>query len=111
MNPEIIAEYQKKYPEIFAVVEGILERFPELDRFIKSQGLVKEQIDAQAQEVLETIAKDMKPYRETFEVHRTLPKDGKAHGDVLHELKTMQETERKKWHDGYVSGAVYHGDD
>ncbi|MBV6492607.1 MAG: putative sphingosine-1-phosphate lyase [Turneriella sp.] len=111
MDPEIIAEYQKKYPEVFAIVEGILERFPDLDRFIKSQGIVRDQIDAQAKEVLETVAKDMKPYRDKFEVNRNLPKKGKERDAVLQELKAMQEAERHKWHEGYVSGAVYHGDD
>lgn len=111
MDPEVIAEYQKKYPEVFSIIEGVLERFPELDRFIKSQGAVKTEIDAQAKQVLETVAKDMKPYRDTYEVHRDLPKEGVAHATVLKELKEMQKAERKKWKDGYVSGAVYHGDD
>lgn len=111
MDPELIAEYQKKFPEVFAFVEGILERFPELDRFIKSQGLVKSQIDEQAKQVMETVAKDMKPYRDQFEVFRNLPKEGRSHAEVLKELEEMQSVERKKWKEGYVSGAVYHGDD
>lgn len=111
MDPELIAEYQKKFPEVFAFVEGILERFPELDRFIKSQGIVRDQIDAQAKEVLETVAKDMKPYRDQYEVHARLPKEGVARTEVLKELKEMRDLERKKWKEGYVSGAVYHGDD
>ncbi len=110
MDPEIIAEYQKKFPEVFSIVEGILERFPELDKLLKSQGAVKEQIDAQAKQVLEAVAKDMKPYRDQFETFRELPAEGRARADVLKELKTMQQAEIKKWKEGYVSGAVYHGD-
>ncbi|MBN8219916.1 MAG: aminotransferase class V-fold PLP-dependent enzyme [Spirochaetes bacterium] len=111
MDPQIIAEYQKKFPEVFAFVEGILERFPELDRFIKSQGIVRDQIDAQAKEVLETVAKDMKPYRDKYETHARLPKDGVPREEVLKELKEMQNLEQKKWSEGYVSGAVYHGNE
>jgi len=110
MDPEIIAEYQKKFPEIFSIVEGVLERFPELDKLLKSQGAVKEQIEAQSKQVLEAVAKDMKPYRSQFETFRQLPAEGRARADVLKELKTMQEAEIKKWKEGYVSGAVYHGD-
>jgi glutamate/tyrosine decarboxylase-like PLP-dependent enzyme len=111
MDPEILAEYQKKFPEVFAFIEGVLEHFPELDRILKSQGLVKEQIDAQAKQVLETVAKDMKPYRERFTTFRELPKEGRPKEQVLKELKEMQSAEIKKWKEGYVSGAVYHGDD
>lgn len=93
MDPEIIAEYQKKFPEVFSIVEGILERFPELDKLLKSQGAVKEQIDAQAKQVLEAVAKDMKPYRDQFETFRELPAEGRARADVLKELKTMQQAE------------------
>lgn len=111
MDAEKIAEYQKKYPEVFSIVEGILERFPELDRFIKSQGIVKDQINQQAEEVLEAVAKDMKPYKAKYEVMRELPKSGKPREEVLKILQEMRDAERQKWHGGYVSGAVYHGDD
>jgi glutamate/tyrosine decarboxylase-like PLP-dependent enzyme len=111
MDPEIIAEYQKKFPEVFAFIEGVLENFPELDRFIKSQGLVKEQIDAQAKQVLETVAKELKPYREQFATFRELPKEGRPREQVLNELRQIQQAEIKKWKEGYASGAVYHGDD
>ncbi|HNE21287.1 MAG TPA: aspartate aminotransferase family protein, partial [Turneriella sp.] len=111
MDPEVLAEYQKKFPEVFAVIEGVLERFPELDKLLKSQGLVKDQIDAQAKQVLETVAKDMKPYREQYETFRELPKEGRPKEQVLKELREMQAAEIKKWKEGYVSGAVYHGDD
>ena len=111
MDPEIIAEYQKKFPELFTFIEGVLERFPELDRLIKSQGVVKSQLAAQTKQVMETVAKDMKPYRDQYETFRDLPKDGRPRADVLKELEEMRDIERKKWHDGYVSGAVYHGDD
>lgn len=111
MDPEIVAKYQKQFPEIFSIVEGVLERFPELDRFIKSQGPMKAEIDAQAKQVLDTVAKDMKPYRDQYETFVTLPKEGRSRKDVLKELKEMQTAERKKWKEGYVSGAVYNGDD
>ena len=52
MDPEIIAEYQKKFPELFSFIEGVLERFPELDRLIKSQGAVKSELAAQTKQVM-----------------------------------------------------------
>jgi sphinganine-1-phosphate aldolase len=111
MDPEIIAEYQKKFPEIFSIVEGVLERFPELDRLIKSQGPMKAEIEAQSRQVLETVAKDMKPYKDKYETFVNLPPQGRPREEVLNELKEMQTAERSKWKDGYVSGAVYNGDD
>jgi len=107
MDPEVLAEYQKKFPEVFAVIEGVLERFPELDKLLKSQGLVKDQIDAQAKQVLETVAKDMKPYREQYETFRELPKEGRPKEQVLKELREMQAAEIKKWKEGYVSEVMF----
>lgn len=111
MDANVIAEYQKKFPEIFSIVEGVLERFPELDRFIKAQGPMKAEIAAQSKQVLESVAKDMKPYKGKYETHISLPKEGRSRREVLKELKEMQVAERKKWHEGYVSGGVYSGDD
>jgi len=110
MDANIITEYQKKYPEVFKIVEGVLERFPDLDRFIKSQGPMKAEIAAQTKQVLESVAKDMKPYKDKYETHVSLPKEGRSRKEILKELKEMQTSEIKKWKEGYVSGAVYHGD-
>lgn len=110
MDPEVIAEYQKKFPQVFSIVEGVLERFPELDKFVKSQGPIKAEIDSQSKEILESLAKEMKPYKDKYTVFQEMPKEGRPRADVLKELTEMQSAEVAKWKDGYASGAVYHGD-
>ncbi|MBC8068138.1 MAG: aminotransferase class V-fold PLP-dependent enzyme, partial [Deltaproteobacteria bacterium] len=41
----------------------------------------------------------------------TLPEHGRARDEVLAQLRELATRERDRWRDGFVSGAVYHGDD
>jgi glutamate/tyrosine decarboxylase-like PLP-dependent enzyme len=42
---------------------------------------------------------------------RRLPAEGRDREDILAEMEAVQARERERWRGGYVSGAVYHGDD
>eukprot|EP00943_MAST-04B_sp_MAST-4B-sp1_P001673 g1673.t1 len=39
-----------------------------------------------------------------------LPTEGRSTEDILKEMKSYISLEDKKWEDGYISGAVYHGE-
>jgi sphinganine-1-phosphate aldolase len=41
----------------------------------------------------------------------TLPKEGLAHDAVRAELEALANMDHTRWEDGYVSGAVYHGEE
>ncbi|KAM7208443.1 Pyridoxal phosphate-dependent transferase [Naviculisporaceae sp. PSN 640] len=41
----------------------------------------------------------------------TLPKEGWSEEDIRKELETLATMDHTRWEDGYVSGAVYHGED
>ncbi|OGO12182.1 MAG: sphingosine-1-phosphate lyase [Chloroflexi bacterium RBG_13_66_10] len=53
----------------------------------------------------------LKPYREGFSRHARLPEKGIGRHVVLEEMEKLRELEEAKWREGYVSGAVYHGDE
>lgn len=110
MNLDALKEYREKYPRLFDLVEKTLERHPRLDALIKRPRAVQDEIDAQRAQVMEVIAAEMKPYRERFEVFGELPAQGRPRKEVLAELEAMQAAESAQWQDGFVSGAVYHGD-
>jgi len=50
------------------------------------------------------------PYADQFPVHRTMPEEGTARGDVLKMLSYMSDTENATWESGQCSGTMYCGD-
>jgi glutamate/tyrosine decarboxylase-like PLP-dependent enzyme len=52
----------------------------------------------------------LKPYKGKFEVFTSLPKTGRSRADILADMEAMRAQEESHWKDGFVSGAVYHGD-
>ncbi|NVI86286.1 aminotransferase class V-fold PLP-dependent enzyme [Actinomadura sp. BRA 177] len=50
------------------------------------------------------------PYADRFEVHETLPEDGRSREEILAELREMAAAEDAFWETGKASGTVYCGD-
>ena len=50
------------------------------------------------------------PYKDRFEVHRTMPEQGRPRDEVLAELRTMAGEEDAFWETGKCSGTMYCGD-
>ncbi len=76
----------------------------------KSIPFVRKRIEQEYDKMLAEIEKSVKPYKENTETHAVLPKEGLSQEDLLSIMKNLQTKEQDKWTDGYVSGAVYHGD-
>ncbi|MCA9698855.1 MAG: aminotransferase class V-fold PLP-dependent enzyme, partial [Myxococcales bacterium] len=51
-----------------------------------------------------------KPYGDEFPAWDELPEQGRSHDEILTQMRTFHEREDARWEQGYVSGAVYHGD-
>ena len=79
-------------------------------RYAKRFPFVQERLDAEYAPITAELRKMAKPYAGKVESYPTLPKEGIAREDVLTELRTLDGREADRWADGYVSGAVYHGD-
>jgi glutamate/tyrosine decarboxylase-like PLP-dependent enzyme len=56
------------------------------------------------------LEKWLKPYREGFPAYNRLPEQGVPREEVLAEMEALHDHEQARWREGYVSGAVYHGD-
>ncbi|MBI4671890.1 MAG: aminotransferase class V-fold PLP-dependent enzyme [Chloroflexi bacterium] len=52
----------------------------------------------------------LKPYAHEFDAYAELPPSGRAREDILREMQELKEREAPRWENGFVSGAVYHGD-
>jgi glutamate/tyrosine decarboxylase-like PLP-dependent enzyme len=56
------------------------------------------------------VEKVLKPYREGFSRYERLPEKGAGRQAVLEEMEKLRAIEEARWREGFVSGAVYHGD-
>ena len=61
-------------------------------------------------QIITELQQSMKPYQEDFKTYASLPQVGRSREEILEEMHTLYTKEEHKWRDGYVSGAVYHGD-
>ncbi|MGM0453772.1 MAG: aminotransferase class V-fold PLP-dependent enzyme [Thermodesulfobacteriota bacterium] len=77
---------------------------------IKNLPVIREKIRAELDTMMAELQSSVKPYRDRIERFDTLPASGRDRTDVLHLMEDMQQQEAEKWKEGYVSGAVYHGD-
>lgn len=71
---------------------------------------VRDRIEREYQGMLTSMEASLRPYRGEFESHSRLPAHGRERAAILGEMEAMQARETSRWKDGYVSGAVYHGD-
>ena len=79
-------------------------------RFAKRFPIVRERLDAEYAPIMDELRKGAKPYEGEVETHADLPPEGKPRADILETLRDLDGREADRWKDGYVSGAVYHGD-
>lgn len=87
-------------PRLVAVLEKWIKRIPSVSR----------EIESQYDTLLGGIEEDLKPYRKDFTAYDCLPPTGRDREEVLDEMAALKEIEEGRWKDGFVSGAVYHGD-
>ncbi len=71
---------------------------------------VRKRIERELDGMMAELEAKMKPYVDDYERHSRLPKAGRERAAIVDEIKSMRERESSRWRDGYVSGAVYHGD-
>ncbi|KAK1639725.1 pyridoxal phosphate-dependent transferase [Colletotrichum phormii] len=76
--------------------------------FLRAPG-VRGQVQKQVNESMAKLQTKMIPANLTR--YLTLPKEGWSEDDVRKELDTLANMDHTRWEDGFVSGAVYHGED
>lgn len=81
-----------------------------LERRLKRIPAVRQRIEREYDSLLAEMESDLKPYAAEFPAHTRLPTAGIPRDDILAQMASMQQREAAVWQDGFVSGAVYHGD-
>lgn len=95
------------------LIGAILELYRDLQRtlygyFLRAPG-VRGKVQKQVQESLASLSAKLVPHSETR--YLTLPKEGLPADAVCAELEALANMDHTRWEDGFVSGAVYHGED
>jgi len=83
----------------FKIIENTAKKIPAVNRMLEKE----------YDKLLEEIEKSAKPYKDT-QSYASLPEKGISKEEVLKQMTEFQQKEENKWKDGFVSGAVYHGD-
>ncbi len=96
----IIKQLGKLNPRFLASVEKGLKAIPG----------VSQKIDSEYDEIMVGLESSSKPYKNKFTTFTQIPETGRKRADVLHEMESMRDQEESQWKNGFVSGAVYHGD-
>ncbi len=81
-----------------------------LEKGLRAVPAVNRRIEAQYDEVMPALERSLKPYRDLYPSYAQLPEAGRDRDDILREMAELQAIEAERWRDGFVSGAVYHGD-
>jgi len=100
MQDTLIKLLGKLNPRFLAFAEKQMKNIPG----------VSEKIEGEYAEIMIELEKSVKPYKNKFFSYKEIPAIGRSRADILHEMETMRTEEESHWKDGYISGAVYHGD-
>jgi sphinganine-1-phosphate aldolase len=71
---------------------------------------VKKEMEKEYDAILQGLENTLKPYRNDFPTYTHIPEVGLDKAKIIQQLEDLKEKEESRWKDGYVSGAVYHGD-
>jgi sphinganine-1-phosphate aldolase len=70
---------------------------------------VKKMIDKENDKMMKVLEHSLKPYNGKFEKFPSIPTSGLGHDKILDMIQQMNDLEKNRWQDGYVSGGIYHG--
>lgn len=87
-------------PRLVAWVERRLKKIPS----------VSHRIEKEYDGMMAELESSVKPYKNKFASYTQIPETGRDRADILRDLEAMNTREESQWMDGFVSGAVYHGD-
>ncbi|MCF6242081.1 MAG: dual specificity protein phosphatase family protein [Bacteroidales bacterium] len=83
----------------FEIIENTAKKIPAVKRLIEKE----------YDKLLAEIEQSAKPYKDS-PVYATIPEQGISKDEILRIMIEFYQKEEAKWKNGFVSGAVYHGD-
>ncbi len=80
------------------------------EKYLKAVPFISRRIEKEYAGIIQELDAKLKPYRERFVTFSKIPDVGRDREEIIQEMEGMRSSEEAKWKDGFVSGAVYHGD-
>ena len=80
------------------------------EKSLKAIPAVNKRIEKEYGEMMAELENSVKPYKGKFPSFTQIPDVGRDRAQILNEMEAMRAHEEAHWKDGFVSGAVYHGD-
>ena len=84
--------------------------FKQAEKTLKAIPGVSQRIEKEYDGMMADLESSIKPYKGKFTAFTQIPATGRARADILRDMEAMRDREEESWKDGFVSGAVYHGD-
>jgi sphinganine-1-phosphate aldolase len=95
----------KLNPSLLRFLIRAAKKVPSINR--KMEAMKKKEYDR----IMADLEPGLKPYSEEFDSIGKIPPTGRERSAILKEMKKLSRREESKWKEGFVSGAVYHGDE
>ena len=101
MDIDRIVKYLRWFPPRFITrLERLMNRIPAVQRMTEKE----------YDRILKGLTPPFHKYHDRFPSHVCIPETGDSKEEILASMKEMAALEESRWKDGFVSGAVYHGD-
>jgi glutamate/tyrosine decarboxylase-like PLP-dependent enzyme len=84
--------------------------FKQVEKGLKAVPGINRKMEKEYDGMLSGLEGSVKPYRDKFPVFTQIPATGRPRAEILQEMQALRDQEQATWKDGFVSGAVYHGD-
>ncbi len=81
------------------------------EKYLNSVPAVRATMEKEYGALMGDLEKAAKPYRKDFATQARLPEVGRDREEIIAEMESLKAKEKSRWKDGFVSGAVYHGDE
>lgn len=97
----VVNKLSRLNPRLVSMVEKRLRSIP----------LVEKRLEGEYDDLMAELEESLKPYRDEFATYAQLPQSGRNYDDIIREMEALKAREESRWKEGFVSGAVYHGDE
>jgi len=81
-----------------------------IEKRLKNISSFSEKIEGEYDQIMTSLESSVKPYSGVYPTFTQLSEVGRGRDEILSEMQAMYAQEREHWEGGFVSGAVYHGD-
>jgi len=80
-----------------------------IEKRIRNISSLNQKIEKEYDEMMGELESSVKPYKGEFAAYTKIPAVGRGQDEIIRDMEALHNQEQAVWKDGFVSGAVYHG--